>query len=134
MEDDKLNELFNDFHPNLSPDSCFMSKLEDSLDKVEFIRQHNFEMRKRSKKAVVIAALSGFITGIIFMLLVPYTDNIVRTFKLSIPQFGPDILFLSYNILTWIIAAFLSVVSALTAYDITILRAKTQPGRNMMMN
>lgn len=124
MEDEKLKELFSDFRPNLSPDSCFMSKLQDSLEKVELVKQHNIELKNRNKKAVTAAAIAGFISGVLFTLLLPYTDSFAQNFEISMPQFGSSTMFLSYDCLKWIIGAFLSVASALTAYDITTARLK----------
>lgn len=124
MEDEKLKELFSDFRPDLSPDSCFMSKLQDSLDKVELVKQHNIELKSRNKKAVMAAALAGFISGVFFTLLLPYTDSFAQRFEISMPHFGSNTAFLSYDCLKWIIGAFLSVASALTAYDIATARLK----------
>ena len=58
------------------------------------------------------------------MLLVPHTGNFINALGLSIPLFMSERLFLSYSFFTWLIAAFLSVATALAAYDISQLRLK----------
>ncbi len=122
MDDEKFKELFDSFQPELSSDNDFMSKLQDSLDKVEIIRQHNSELQRRSKKIGFAAAIAGFVTGVLFTLLLPSIDNLVKTIGLLEPQIGLNVSLLSYGFLYWIIGAFFSLASALTVYD--VLRTK----------
>lgn len=83
MEDDKLKQLFSDFNPPLSDDGLFMSRLESRLDSVELVRRQHAVLRRRRTIAVAISAVAGFVTGVIFTLLLPYIASAAADIKLS---------------------------------------------------
>ena len=41
------------------------------MDTIEMVRQYNAELRRRNRIAVMIAALAGFIMGVVLTLLMP---------------------------------------------------------------
>lgn len=86
MEDDKLKSLFSNFEPELSSDFLFMNKLQRNLNSVELIKQHTAEVRSRSRKAVAIAAIVGFIVGFLFSLSLPYLTDAVSNWQLTLPS------------------------------------------------
>ena len=64
MEKDKMiEELFADFHPELSDNDRFMASLNRKLDAVEYIKQHQEVMIRRYKMAMVMAFVVGIISG-----------------------------------------------------------------------
>ena len=126
MEDDKLRHLFDNFDPELTSGVQFFNKLERKLNSVEIIVKHNAEVRARNKKAVVIAACVGFIVGFLFSLALPYLNEAVANWKMTLPVDSFMHLFAdNFTIIAWSIIGFVSVISSLNAFDLS--RTLLQP-------
>lgn len=122
MDDDKLKKLFDNFDPELSSSFQFMDRLKKNMEAVEIVKQHNAELKKRNKLAVAIAAVSGFVMGVILTLLFPLVGNWVSTFNLSIPQLQISAITINYSFIAWIIMAGVSIITALNAYEIALAK------------
>ena len=61
-------------------------KLQRNLNSVELVKQHIAEVRSRSKKAVLIAVIVGFIVGFLFSLSLPYLIDAVSNWQLTLPS------------------------------------------------
>jgi hypothetical protein len=122
MEDDKLRNLFNDFQPELSSSSKFMSKLQKNMEMIEFLKQHDIALKKRNKLAVVIAAVSGFVMGVILTLLFPLIANWISTVSVSLPHLHISNLTIDYSFVAWIIIAGVCIITALNAYEIALAK------------
>lgn len=120
MEDDKLKELFRGFEPELTSGFQFMARLQQSIDAVELVKQHSVALRRRNKVAVVIAALSGFLTGVLLTLLFPLVGDWISTIQISIPHFGFDTIVIDCRLFGWILLAVVSAFTALNAYEIAM--------------
>lgn len=122
--------MLTNFEPELSSDFQFMSKLERSLNSVEILKQHAAEVRSRNKKAVVLAAVLGFIVGMLFSLSLPYLSSAVAEWQLSLP--GDSMLNAladNFRIISWIAIGGTSVLTALNTYEVSLslLKPKAQP-------
>lgn len=124
MEDDKIKGLFDDFQPELSSSAQFMSKLQKNMEAVEIVRKYNTSLQRRNKLAVAIAAASGFVMGIILTLIFPMVRDWLTIYSLSVPQLNVDAVPIDYSMVTWIIMAGVSVVTALSAYEIAMARLR----------
>lgn len=122
MEDDKIKDLFNDFQPEMSSSFLFMSRLQKNMETVEILKQHNIALKKRNRIAVVIAAFSGFIMGVILTLLFPLIGNWVSTFSISLPYIHISSITVDYYIVSWIVMAGVCIVTALNAYEIALAK------------
>ena len=121
MEDDKLKSLFANFEPELSSDFRFMNKLQRNLNSVEMIKQHNAEVRARSKKAVAIAALVGFIVGFLFSLSLPYLSHAVSNWQLTLPSESMLNTFANnFTTIAWLVIGGTSAIAALNSYEISL--------------
>ena len=121
MEDDKLKSLFSNFEPKLSSDSLFMNKLQRNLNSVELIKQHTAEVRSRSRKAVAIAAIVGFIVGFLFSLSLPYLTDAVSNWQLTLPSESVMNVFANnFTIIAWLVIGGTSVFSALNSYEVSL--------------
>lgn len=121
MEDDKLKSLFSNFEPKLSSDSLFMNKLQRNLNSVELIKQHTAEVRSRSRKAVAIAAIVGFIVGFLFSLSLPYLTEAVSNWQLTLPSESVMNVFANnFTIIAWLVIGGTSVFSALNSYEVSL--------------
>lgn len=69
MEDKDLQKLFQSFQPELSSDSRFMDTLLANMKKVEFLRRQQEIARRQNRIAVAVAAVTGFVAGVVFMLV-----------------------------------------------------------------
>ncbi len=119
MEDNNIKDLFQDFQPELSSSFQFMTRLRKNMETVEILRQHNVALKKRNKLAVAIAAVSGFVMGVVMTLLLPLIGDWVATFK------APSLLHISsltidYSFVTWIVMAVACIITALNAYEIAL--------------
>jgi tetrahydromethanopterin S-methyltransferase subunit F len=75
MEDNQIKELFNAFEPELGATSPFMARLQRNMKAVEWVKQHQQDLKRRNRVAVAIAACCGFAMGVIFTLLFPVIDS-----------------------------------------------------------
>lgn len=121
MDDNKLKSMFSDFEPELSSDIQFMNRLQRSLDSVEIIKQHTAEVRSRSRKAVAIAAVVGFIVGFLFSLSLPYLDNAVSNWQMTLPSGSMLNAFAdNFTIIAWLVVGGTSVLAALNTYEVSL--------------
>lgn len=121
MEDDKLKSLFSNFEPELSSDFLFMNKLQRNLNSVELIKQHTVEVRSRSRKAVAIAAIVGFIVGFLFSLSLPYLSEAVSNWQLTLPSESIMNVFANnFTIIAWLVIGGTSVFAALNSYELSL--------------
>ena len=116
MEDDKLKKLFAGFDPEMASDACFMSGLRKSMEAVEIVRQHSMAMRRKNRKAVVIAAVAGFVSGVLFTLLLPMIGEWLHTSRPT----AMASLALHYRMVAWIAVAGASALIAKNTYDVSM--------------
>ena len=116
MEEDKLKDIFKDFNPDLSSDSDFMSRLERSMKAVEIVKHQNAETHRRSKRAIVWAALAGFVAGIVMTILQPYIFKWLGglDFTISIPSVTT--VAIDPGLIVWIATAAISATIAYNTY------------------
>lgn len=76
-------------------------------------------LRRRSRIAVVVAALCGFAMGVILTSVMPLIDGWLSMPNLSIPVLGIKMAAFDWQIVGWIIVAGASIATALSAYEIT---------------
>lgn len=126
-QDDKLKELFSDFTPDLSSDSLFMSRLERSLNSVEIIKQQAVEMESRNRKAVVIAAIVGFVAGFLFSLLLPTLQHAVASWQLTLPDSSwSTTLAENFTVFAWLAISLASSLIALNTYELSLSLLKRE--------
>ena len=99
-----------------------MSKLQKNMETVEILKQHNVALRKRNKLAVAIAAVSGFVMGIIMTLLFPLIGNWVSTISVSLPQLQISSLAIDFSFISWIVMAGVCIITALNAYETALAK------------
>lgn len=123
MQEDTLKDIFKNYDPELSSRMDFMNRLERNLDAVELIHKENANAMKRNRLAVIAASASGFISGIMFSLLIPFIKQFISEFSSRITT---DIQLLNkiadyQQVATWLIIGGISVLISLYTYK-TILR------------
>lgn len=121
MEEDKIKSLFSNFEPELSSDFQFMNKLQRNLNSVDLIKRHNAEVHSRSRKAIAIAAVVGFIVGFLFSQALPYLSETVANWQLTLPSESVMNAFANnFTTIAWLIIGGMSVSAALSSYEISL--------------
>ncbi len=92
------------------------------MDAVEFVRQYNVSMKRRNKLAVAIAAICGFVMGVIMTLLFPLITEWMTSLNFTLSLHNTQSMTFDFGYLGWMIVAGVSVVTALSAYEITLAR------------
>lgn len=118
MEDEKLRELFTRFEPELEPDQLFLAHLEKQMRAIEILREYNVKFRRRNRIAVIAAALAGFVTGVIFTLLLPSFSQWLTTVSFTIPYVSLPAMTINLEYLSWAVMAILSVAAAVSVYEL----------------
>lgn len=122
MEDKDLRQLFQSFQPELSSDTRFMSTLLANMQKVEFLRHQQEIARRQNRIAVTVAAVIGFISGVLFMLAMPYISAFIATLASRIPSSLPALADVTgiLPLLTWLIVGLITVTLSVSSYQLTL--------------
>ena len=129
MEDDKIRELFSNFQPPLSSTPMFMARLQKNMEAVEIVRQYNKALRRRNRLAVAIAAVCGFVMGVITTLVLPLIGGSLTSLSVTLPRFMQSGSFaIDGSILSWILTAGVSVIFAINAYEIAMAKLPKEEG------
>lgn len=119
--DDDLKKLFDDFNPELSSGFRFMDRLQQKMESVEIVREHYAEQKRRNRKAVVIAAMTGFLVGLVFSMALPYLGSLVENILRSLLSESAFYhLAANYQIVVWLLITATSVFAAMSSYDISL--------------
>lgn len=120
MEEEKLREIFESYRPSLRPQVEFMAELERRMRAVESVKSQIAAMRRRSRVAIVVAALSGFMAGMVATLLFPVVGQWIATYSVQLPSTWLPNIKLVCEIAEWAIAATACVIAAYNAYGLTL--------------
>lgn len=75
-KEDILEQIFQDYKPSLESNECFMEKLNQRLDAVEYIKQVQDKQIRRYKYLVIAAFVLGILCSSVlfaFILILPET-------------------------------------------------------------
>lgn len=121
MEEDKISRIFREYEPEISSSMAFMERLERNLNAVEMVHRENEAVMRRNRIAIAAAAFAGFISGMIFTLLLPYITEVIRSGFEYLTRINGLYINNSYpQVLSWIIIGAISVFIAVNTYDITL--------------
>lgn len=121
MEDNDIKSLFAGYKPDMGSDFDFMDRLEQRLDSVEFVKQQTAQVKARCRRAVVFAALAGFVAGFLCSLLLPYLQEAIANWQPTLPDNAFVSAFASnFNVIAWLIIALTSIIAALNTYELSL--------------
>ncbi len=116
-QDDELKALFSNFNPHISSDKRFMTRLQSRLDTIDRLNHEIAAMRRRNRRAVVLAALAGFVAGVLTCLLLPSLTSLVIKPDLSWPVLS---LVSSVSpVMLWTLPAGAAILASLGVYSLT---------------
>lgn len=128
-EDERIKALFQGFKPELPSDNLFLSELGRKMKAVEIVKQHTAAVRRRSRIAVCVAAVAGFVMGVVLTLLMPLIGNLVSTFSFTIPTVGVSTVSIPWQTVSWCVIGITAVITAVNAYEITLSRLTAREQR-----
>lgn len=115
MENDKFKELFADFKPEISDSADFMARFNSNLRLAEEVRRQIQTSRRKSRRAVIIAALAGFAGGAVSTICYPALER-------TVALVAPDVA----STLTWAIFSAIIIGLIFTAYDLALAFSVTR--------
>lgn len=64
QEDKEIRDLLSSFTPRQHPELDFMARLQSRMDTVDLVKEQLATERRRNRRSIIIAALSGCFIGI----------------------------------------------------------------------
>lgn len=122
-EDIQLREMFRGFDPELSSDSLFMAALKGRMEAMEDVKREQERFRRASSRGAAVAALAGFIAGILMTLLTQHLMPMlarIPSIASSIPAPALDI---AASMLPWLLTALTAVAAAMGSYRLVAFRS-----------
>lgn len=122
MEDKDIQQLFQAYQPKLSSEREFMSTVTASMRKVEFLKRQQEAVRRQNRIAVAVAAVTGFVAGVVFMLLMPYISAFIDSvageffsvFRILGEAADP------VPVLSWVIVGMTTVLLSISSYHVAL--------------
>lgn len=119
MNEDKLKTYFDKVQPDISSDDYFLDRLNFGITAIDIVKKQNQIIHKSNRIATFVAAITGFIFGVIFSILYPYFRNIMSDVIIKVPQLANWINEYG-NILISSFSCFAVAVVTFIAYEITL--------------
>ncbi|MDE6581041.1 MAG: hypothetical protein K2K47_00740 [Duncaniella sp.] len=122
-EEDKFNALFGDFNPEMKSDNLFMSRLENKLATLEPVKSQIEKAHRSNRLAVIVAAVTGFIFGVIVAVCYPFIISFISEISstsASLPSWIGEYA----TSITWGTVGIIGIILIMTAYDITLLATR----------
>lgn len=121
MEEEKIKKLFDDYEPELAPDSQFMSMLEKQFDTVESIKMQLAQRRWSQRLAMVAATVAGFILGVISMLCYPMIAEALHNAAAATSLEAVSFIDNYGDVTMGVVICMLTLAVTYVVYDITLI-------------
>ena len=119
-EDVKIKRLFEEYASELKCDNKFMQRLENCCDAMDMVLEEKDNYKKRFGRIAAISAFSGFITGVVMMLIYPWilslAESLIGKLSLLLPSIP-----ISAEIMAYIIISICCILSSLSMYFMPVL-------------
>lgn len=113
--DDELRGLFQSFNPELNQDAEFLQKLERNMNLLDMAAKYNAKFKKENRLSAALAALGGFVAGVISTLIMPFIVTKVIAFSSGFTNVVYSIDPLVTSIISWV------MVGAVTFFTTSLL-------------
>lgn len=124
MEEDMLKDMFAAYRPTLSSDREFMRRLELRMQTIESVNARYNAFRRRQVVAVCVAAVAGFVSGVLFMLFLPALEGWFAALMRGVGPLPFGYEYLDPTLPIWICAAAVSSLAAYGSYGLTLACSK----------
>lgn len=123
MDENEFSDLFASYNPELSSDKLFMLRLQTNLRAVSLVKEQVHVMRRKNRLAVIVAAITGFLCGILFAIYYPAFFTLLKSLFAASTVTAK--IFADYgNVAAWGIICCVTGIAAYSAYDIALLATK----------
>ena len=123
MDENEFSDLFASYNPELSSDKLFMLRLQANLRAVSLVKEQVHVMRSKNRLAVIVAAITGFLCGILFAIYYPAFFTLLKSLFAASTVTAK--IFADYgNVAAWGIICCVTGIAAYSAYDIALLATK----------
>ncbi len=123
MDENEFSDLFASYNPELSSDKLFMLRLQANLRAVSLVKEQVHVMRRKNRLAVIVAAITGFLCGILFAIYYPAFFTLLKSLFAASTVTAK--IFADYgNVAAWGIICCVTGIAAYSAYDIALLATK----------
>lgn len=117
-EDQKIREMLTGFRPEAEKSEVdFMACLQQKMDTVDTVKEYCRTEKRRNRRAVIIAAFAGVLTGAVLTLSTPYLST-----------FFGEVL---GAIIPWVIVAIGVIAAIFIAYFLTIILSPASPSQEV---
>lgn len=127
MEEDKLKEIFENFEPELSSSARFVERVQQKMEAVEYVRQHQAAWQRKNCKAVCFAALAGFLVGALLTAFLLPVSGQTPLIVLPVPVFGLGSLVKESQLAACVLVAAASGLVAWNVYGATLTAIRCRP-------
>ena len=117
-DDTALKALFSAYDPILPDSGEFMRRLAEKGAALEEIREYHLRLRRTARRALIMAAGAGFLTGVVMTLLFPWilrlcaaAGAILKDMTATVPD--PSIIMVT----AWCVIAGTVILVSLTTYN-----------------
>lgn len=123
MDENEFSDLFASYNTELSSDKLFMLRLQANLRAVSLVKEQVHVMRRKNRLAVIVAAITGFLCGILFAIYYPAFFTLLKSLFAASTVTAK--IFADYgNVAAWGIICCVTGIAAYSAYDIALLATK----------
>lgn len=119
MDTDNLKDIFDAYQPQgMASDSAFLDRLSRNLDLMETVKLRNDAFRRRTRIAVIAAALAGFVAGIVMSTLYHlFIVDRLAAVSLQLPLIMAHTGTIDLRIAGWLLLAVASVLISVNVYE-----------------
>lgn len=117
VQDNELKALFSNFDPTLSSHKRFIINLHRRLETIELLHREMASIRRKNRRAVVMAAIAGFVAGVASCLLMPSLASLMTALQIhntSLSVASPE-----FSVLLWLLPAGVTLLTSLGIYNLT---------------
>lgn len=115
-EDIQLREMFRGFDPHLSSDSLFMTALKGKMEAMEDVKREQERFRRSSRRGTAVAALAGFIAGVLMTLLTQHLMPMIAKIPSIASSMPAPALDIAACTVPWLLTAAVSLTVAMRSY------------------
>lgn len=116
-QDDELKALFSNFNPLMSSDKRFITRLQRRLDTIDRLNHEMVTMRRRNRRAVILATLAGFVAGVLTCLLLPSLTSLI--IKPDLQWSFLSLISPESSAVLWLLPAGAALLASLGVYSLT---------------
>lgn len=115
MDDKQIRDFFSKFNPvPASSDDLFIERLRSNIESVQLVKDRIKRIQSVYRRAALFASLAGFITGLIFSILLNHFIPVIKKINFS---YAPE---MDMTLVGWVGVAFISIFFTILSCRLSI--------------